>query len=333
MEKINLLVVDDTSFMRKALTDLFQSDPQINIIATAKNGDEAVQLAQELKPDVITMDVDMPVMDGLTSLKHIMMNTPTPVVMVSALADNPEINFESWRLGGIEFIRKPSGSVSEDINKQKTLLIGAIKKAAKANIKSLKRVRLQSKSVNKISQTGRLISKVNLTIGGIGSLNTVIKIIKTYNVRNDDLMIFLLAFPERLLKTFLQRLTEISPIPIKFLDKDIILSEGGIILVPLESAASMSYKEGHILLKPGISKSRSGFFSKIPKKIFDNGTLTVLSGDDDVNLNLIKQWHKKGGSILYQEPKTCLFPKLIHVVADQFKEAKLITNGSSTGSI
>ncbi len=183
MEKINLLVIDDTSFMRTALTELFQSDPQINVIATAVNAEEAVQLAHKLKPDVITMDVDMPCMDGLTSLKHIMMKTPTPIVMVSALADNPEINFESWRLSGIEFVKKPSGSISEDIDKQKTILIEAIKRASRTNIKALKRVRLNSKSVSKLFSSGQKISNVNLTIGGIGSLNTVIKIIKAYKDR------------------------------------------------------------------------------------------------------------------------------------------------------
>ncbi len=330
MEKINLLVVDDTSFMRTALTELFQSDPQINVIATAVNGEEAVQLAHKLKPDVITMDVDMPCMDGLTSLKHIMMKTPTPIIMVSALADNPEINFESWRLGGIEFVKKPSGSISEDIDKQKTILIEAIKRVSRANIKALKRVRLNSKSVSKLFSSGQKISKVNLTIGGIGSLNTVIKIIKTYKASSDSLLMILLAFPERSLKIFLQRLTEISQRHIQFLDRNMVLSGGTIALGPLENISSISYKDGHVLVNPGKHKNGSDFFSDIPEKIIKNGTLAVLSGDDDVNLNPITQWHNQGGNILYHEPEASLFPKLNRLVAEKFKNAKQIVNTNFT---
>ena len=82
---IKLLVVDDSAFMRKVLSDLFSAEPDFCVLDTARNGKDAVEKVKRLKPDVITMDVEMPTMDGIKALEFIMQETPTPVIMVSSL--------------------------------------------------------------------------------------------------------------------------------------------------------------------------------------------------------------------------------------------------------
>ncbi len=113
---IKVLVVDDSAFMRKALSTLLEKDPDIKICGTATNGQEAVDLVPQLDPDVITMDIEMPRMDGLTALQHIMSKNPRPVLMVSSLTtEGAEVTLKALDYGAMDFIPKPKSTVSLDI--------------------------------------------------------------------------------------------------------------------------------------------------------------------------------------------------------------------------
>lgn len=109
MEKKRVLIVDDSAFMRKVIADIVNSDPGLTVIDTAKNGQEAVQKVIQLKPDVMTLDVEMPVMDGLTALEVIMRDAPMPVIMLSSLTkEGADATLKALELGAIDFITKPS---------------------------------------------------------------------------------------------------------------------------------------------------------------------------------------------------------------------------------
>ncbi|WP_456472212.1 protein-glutamate methylesterase/protein-glutamine glutaminase [Methanocaldococcus sp.] len=121
--------------MRKVLSDILNSDPEIEVVGTAKDGLEAVELVQKLEPDVITMDVEMPRMNGIEAVKKIMEIRPTPIVMVSALTrEGSKATFEALEAGAVDFIPKPSGSISLDIRKIGEEIIKKVKAAAKAKV-------------------------------------------------------------------------------------------------------------------------------------------------------------------------------------------------------
>ncbi|CAN2050418.1 Protein-glutamate methylesterase/protein-glutamine glutaminase [Candidatus Magnetomoraceae bacterium gMMP-13] len=125
---INVLVADDSPFLRRNIPRLLETDPGIKVIGTAENGQQALEMAKKLHPDVITLDVIMPVMDGITALKHIMREVPTPVLMVSSITyEGAQQTIEALSLGAIDFLVKPSGSVSLDISKIKNELINKVK--------------------------------------------------------------------------------------------------------------------------------------------------------------------------------------------------------------
>jgi len=110
---IKILIVDDSAFMRKLLSDLFSSEPDFTVMDTARNGQDAVDKVKRLKPDLITMDVEMPVMDGITALEMIMKDTPTPVVMISSLTrDGAEATMSALELGAVDFVAKSPGIIS-----------------------------------------------------------------------------------------------------------------------------------------------------------------------------------------------------------------------------
>ncbi|MCR8630793.1 protein-glutamate methylesterase/protein-glutamine glutaminase [Paenibacillus radicis (ex Xue et al. 2023)] len=135
MKPYGVLVVDDSVFMRKIITDLITEDPQFQVIATAKNGKEAVELVKKLKPNVVTMDIEMPEMNGLDALKAIMSEQPTPVVMLSSLTqDGARETITALERGAVDFIGKPSGSISLDLHKVKTALLEKLHIAVKTNV-------------------------------------------------------------------------------------------------------------------------------------------------------------------------------------------------------
>ena len=132
---IKVLIVDDSSFMRKSLTHILASEQSIEIISTAANGEEAVREVKQLHPDVVLLDIEMPVMDGLAALAHIMAECPTPVLMLSGLnKGDAAIAINSLEHGAIDFIPKPSGVVSYDIEKAGNEIIAKVKVAASVNV-------------------------------------------------------------------------------------------------------------------------------------------------------------------------------------------------------
>jgi len=115
---IKLLIVDDSAFMRMAIAKMVEKDPEIKVVGEAVNGEIAVQLAQELRPDVITMDVEMPIVDGLQAVKRIMSNRPCPIIMVSSLTTKgAQATINALELGAVDFIAKSSSFVQLDIVK------------------------------------------------------------------------------------------------------------------------------------------------------------------------------------------------------------------------
>jgi two-component system chemotaxis response regulator CheB len=132
---IRALIVDDSALMRKLLRDILSSDTSIEIIEIAHDGKDAVEKALRLKPDVITMDVEMPVMNGIEAVKQIMSSNPTPIVMVSALTSkDADITFDALNAGAVDFICKPSGSISTDIGKIGSEIVTKVKSAAHAQL-------------------------------------------------------------------------------------------------------------------------------------------------------------------------------------------------------
>lgn len=126
---IRILVVDDSELMRRALRMLLESDPRIRVIGEASNGKEALEQAQKLRPDVITMDVRMPVMDGLETTEHVMAYQPTPILAVTASLQNPDVNsaFRMLAAGALDVMEKPELHDDEAMAAYRTSLIRRIK--------------------------------------------------------------------------------------------------------------------------------------------------------------------------------------------------------------
>ncbi len=145
---LKLLIVDDSALMRRQLAQLFADDGDVEV-QLARNGREAIALNREFEPDVVTLDINMPEMDGLTALSHIMNERATSVVMVSSLTEQGALaTFEALNLGAVDFMAKPGGTIS--------LSIDAIRDELRAKVRAAARARLKQPRLARGSLSARL---------------------------------------------------------------------------------------------------------------------------------------------------------------------------------
>lgn len=149
-KKIRVLVVDDSTFMRKVLETIYNGDEQLQVVGSAKDGREAVSMAESLKPDVISMDINMPHVDGLQATAEIMTTNPKPIVIVSSESrEGAASTLRALELGAIEFVAKPSGGIDLDMQSVKEELLRKVRMAAKVRV-----VRTATRLASSIQGTG-----------------------------------------------------------------------------------------------------------------------------------------------------------------------------------
>jgi two-component system, chemotaxis family, protein-glutamate methylesterase/glutaminase len=145
-KKFRVLVVDDSAFMCRVLETIFNADSQLQVVGRAKDGREAIALAESLKPDVITMDLNMPHLDGLQATATIMTNNPRPIVIVSSESkEGAASTLKALELGAIDFVTKPSSAIDLDMQSIKEELLRKVRVAAKVRV-----VRTASRLANAI---------------------------------------------------------------------------------------------------------------------------------------------------------------------------------------
>ena len=134
-----VLVVDDSAFMRKLVSDIIDSSAEFRVVGTARNGYDALKQIHKLEPEIVTLDIEMPELDGIQTLGYIMSETPRPVVMLSAAAsgDGGDPTIRALELGAVDFVRKPSGPISLDLRVVEAQLITALRACIVVNLQGV----------------------------------------------------------------------------------------------------------------------------------------------------------------------------------------------------
>lgn len=162
MKKIRTLIVDDSALVRQVLSEVLGSDPQIEVVGTASDPFAAREKIKKLNPDVLTLDVEMPHMDGITFLENLMRLRPMPVVMVSTLTEKgADITFQALELGAIDFVAKPKLDVATSLKDYGIEIIEKIKIAAGANVRPFKRQPVKQLPVGTKLSTDAVIAKTS----------------------------------------------------------------------------------------------------------------------------------------------------------------------------
>ncbi|SHI85686.1 two-component system, chemotaxis family, response regulator CheB [Lutispora thermophila DSM 19022] len=227
-DKIKVLIVDDSALMRKALKEIMMTDPSIEVVGTARNGQDAIEKVHDLKPDVVTMDINMPVMDGLTSMQYILSDYPEmPVLMVSSLTEEGALTtFEALELGAFDYVAKPSGTVSSDIYIVGRELIEKVKLAYKsANRKSINYRMQRSNNLSGQKKTESMkkqdfamnneLSKVVVIGISTGGPSTLMEVLPMLPQDLQAAIIIIQHMPPYFTSSFAKRLDAACRIPIR----------------------------------------------------------------------------------------------------------------------
>lgn len=329
MKEIRVLVVDDSAFSRHTLTTILEMDKEIKIIGTASNGQEAIEMTKKLLPDVITLDILMPVMDGLTALKHIMREVPTPVIMVSSLTthEGAQQTMEALSLGAIDYVSKSSGPISLDIAKIKGNLIEKVKIASAAKIKLAANVNVASEKFRKIisdllrqkviipgtptvqkKKTTKELVAIAASTGGPAALQIVLgSLPATFPVG----LVIVQHIAEGFSDALAERLNSISPLEIKVSADYELIRPGVGLLAPAGYHLTVKRIEGKIY--SSISREPSNtlhrpsadvLFSSVAKTCGAHTCAVIMTGMGGDGAHGIKEIREKGGTTIAQDEYT-----------------------------
>ncbi|KMT22006.1 protein-glutamate methylesterase/protein-glutamine glutaminase [Clostridium cylindrosporum] len=260
LSKIKVLLVDDSALMRRVIKEILITDSEIEIVGAARDGEDAVQKVRELRPDVVTMDINMPVMDGLTSMQYILNDFPDiPVIILSSLTTAGALTtFEALELGAFDYIGKPSGTVSADlhiigreiIQKVKAAYKSSRKNRLKRKIHESKRTIVETVSCLEKSNPRNSVSKVVVIGISTGGPNTLMEIVPHIPSNLKASIIIVQHMPPTFTSTFAKRIDSASPFRFKEAEAGDAIVDGQGFVVPGGYhfiSRENKYKGGHIV--------------------------------------------------------------------------------------
>ncbi len=311
-EKLKIMIVDDSPVMRRILCDIFTSDDNIDVAGIAENGEEALVLLDKIKPDIITLDVNMPVMSGSTALKHIMIKNPCPVVIISnpgndTHADSHTGIFDFLRIGAVDYIKKPVRQ--ENMLAQEQQIIKKVFQVSKAKINNFKRVK-NPKIIpynEKISSSCSLSSAdcKNLVIinSGIGGFSEIIRLVSGYPKNSGTCFFIFQDMPSELTEAFAFYLDKRSRLDVLAVDYIPPIINGHCYI----NADNLNLNKED---KP-IGYKFDDFLMSVSESFDGNIIIVFLSGAQAGSINNIKKIKKKNMKIIAQHPSYCLIPDFI----------------------
>ena len=224
MPKIKVMIVDDSALVRQTLQDILDADPEIEVVATAQDPYVAVEKLKLVTPDVITLDVEMPRMDGVTFLKKIMSQHPIPVVICSSLVGaGTETLMRALEAGAVDIIKKPTIGTRQFLEEARILITDAVKGAAqthprkkhKSNLKNVKKISadavLEKPGARAMAETTEKIIVIGASTGGTEAIRVVLEAMPL----GCPGIVIVQHMPEGFTKNFADRMDSLSSISVK----------------------------------------------------------------------------------------------------------------------
>lgn len=315
-DKVRVLVVDDSAFMRKLLTEMIGSDPDCRVIKTARDGVKALIAVSELRPDVVTMDVVLPEIDGLACVAYIMEEFPTPVVMVTGFSDFlGEETVKALEYGAVGFVSKPKGPNSESMGEFRAELISQIKLASKVDARKLSPVIIRE-TIEKVEKpVSKSTNKIVVIAGSSGGPRALVQIIPRLPADLPAGVLVVQHMPPEFIPPLADRINRGSLLEVKVAEDQESIRQGKVLFSPSNFSCrveSKGNKEQVIRLVPVSRENKFPFISADELMISlapiygKNATGVVLTGmgnDGTEGLRVIK---KRGGYTITEDESTCI---------------------------
>jgi len=315
---IKVLIADDSSLMRTLLSDLLTIDGNIQVVGTARDGVAAVEMASQLHPDVLVMDVQMPRLSGLEALRQIMDRRPMPVVIISGLNNSAFVS-QAFQLGAVDAISKPSGTVSVDLYKIQDELISKVKTAAQADMRSLLASTVLPHAVEIpvppvfAHAAGDVVRCLVLIAASTGGPRTLEQLLCVLPPDIPAAILIVQHMPAEFTRTFAERLNQKCALPVKEAEEADVLMGGHAYVAPggYHMLLSGSHENGklaiHLDSSPPVSslRPRADLTMTDAVRVFGNRclgiVLTGMGDDGTAGLRLIRE---AGGATIAQDEAT-----------------------------
>lgn len=314
-KKLRVLIVDDSPIMTKILTSVYTAQGGVEIAGTARNGEQAIEMIDKTKPDLITLDVNMPVMDGSTALKHIMIKKPCPVIVMSNLGEASQGKvLQFLDLGAVDFMSKPVRH--KNILLQQDKMIQRLRRCAESNINAFRRTPLPKPVVDAQKKAHDLSECKELIVinSGASPPAAMLQLIANISKVKDCSIVLLQSLPPDLiplLAEFMDQRSMQHIVPVmdrmKLENSKVYVSTTGtgLELVPVSSGYSLCLDEDSDS-DAQLTSEFDRFLISVARTFKGRVTVVLLSGADIDRLEGLEQIAASKGSIIIQDRKTCI---------------------------
>ncbi|MBI4848403.1 MAG: chemotaxis response regulator protein-glutamate methylesterase [Nitrospirae bacterium] len=341
---VKVLIVDDSAFMRNTLSNMISSDPEIKVVGIARDGIDAVEKVIQLKPDIVTMDVEMPRMNGIEALKQIMEKNPVPVLMVSSLTtESAKVTLDALDIGAVDFIPKNLSDLSINIVKIKDILIDKIKNIAKRGVVSLKKNKVSSQPLQMPKadySSHRRISIVAIgsSTGGPKALQNIIsKLPKDFPVP----IVIAQHMPASFTGPFAERLNQLSAVEVKEAEEGEQIRKGVVYIAPgsghmgvarkkiTETVIAISGNTRELIYRPSVDVLMQSVVECFSGHVL-GVILTGLGNDGEKGMKAIKD---NGGKTIAESEQTCVVYGMPKAVVTAGLADKIVPQDKIAGEI
>ncbi len=321
LNKVKVLVVDDSMIARKYLARILEESGEIEVVGFARDGLEAIEKVKEVKPDVVTLDIEMPKLNGLEALKRIMEENPVPVIMVSTLTtDGAKETLEALRLGAVDYVSKNDVLSFKTASKQvKDLLVKKIVEAKRSQFRVLRRRPRIAASVAEEMIARKVetkpLAKRNIEVvaiaastGGPVALERVFS--KFPRLRQPVLIVQ--HMPKTFTGVFAKSLDRVAPITIKEAEDGEPLKGGVGYLAPGGLQMTVEHRgSGYVIRvsdqpKTIYTPNADVMFTSVAENFGDKSLCVIMTGMGDDGYRGLKKVHEKGGVIIAQDKNSCV---------------------------
>ncbi len=308
---IRVLIIDDSALVRQLLTQILNSDPDIEVIGTAPDPIIARTKIKQLKPDVLTLDIEMPKMDGVTFLRNLMRLRPMPVVMVSTLTEQgAEVTIEALALGAVDFIAKPKSDLARGLDLYADDLIEKVKTASKAKVLQLSDLQ-RSVSKTAIKPLGFRTTDQVIVIGASAGGTEALKIVLSNMPVDSPGIVITLHIPPVFSKSFADRMDTLSPMKVSEAQDGQQILPGHVYVAPGDRHMEVirdgamyrcSLRDGPVVLrhKPSVDV----LFRSVANSVGKNAIAAILTGMGVDGSEALGELQKVGVPTMVQDEAT-----------------------------
>ncbi len=324
MKKIKVLIIDDSALVRQTLCDILNSDPDIEVVGSAADPFLAAERMRTVIPDVITLDVEMPRMDGLTFLQKLMSQHPIPVVMCSSLAESgSETALKALEYGAVDIITKPKMGTKQFIEESKVRICDAVKGAAAARLGPLRAMRtmkevspkytadviMEKPNTKAMIQTTEKVVVVGASTGGTEALKVFLEMLP----EDTPGIVIVQHMPENFTAAFAKRLDSICRVTVKEAQDNDTVVRGRALIAPgnhhtlLKRSGARYYVE--IKDGPLVSRHRPSvdvLFRSAARYAGKNAVGVIMTGMGDDGAKGMKEMHDSGAVTIAQDEASCV---------------------------